>query len=192
MDDIENAYLCHSAQEPAHHCGLFPVADRPGCRRIGPCLHIKWHYQESPCAGVLHEWLAFPIAGAGAHVPLSARLRSVRTRNSADAHRTSTAERRTGRASQASPVLPASDVCFARNALPPVSLQRCPASRCHGSFNVTLCPASHKKQVFLPLFQVNLCPDSHQHQVSALARICVVQLKIVQLSRIPLWSLYTE
>ena len=36
----------------------------------------------------------------------------------------------------------------ARSALPPVSLQRCPASRCHGSFNVTLCPASHKKQFF--------------------------------------------
>ena len=118
MDDIENAYLCHSAQEPAHHCGLFPVADRPGCRRIGPCLHIKRHYQESPCAGVLHEWLAFPIAGAGAHVPLSARLRSVRTRISADVHRTSTAERRKGHASQASPVPPASDVCVAGSALP--------------------------------------------------------------------------
>ena len=95
-----------------------PVADRPGCRRIGPCLHIKRHYQESPYAGVLHEWFALPIAGAGAHVPLSARLRSVRTRNSADAHRTSTAERRTGRASQASP---ASDVCVAGSALPRVA-----------------------------------------------------------------------
>jgi len=52
---------------------------------------------------VLHEWFAFPIAGAEVHSPLSARLRSVRTRNSADAHRTSTAERRTVRASQASP-----------------------------------------------------------------------------------------
>ena len=116
--------FCAGACAP--HCGLFPVADRPGCRRIGPCLQIKRHYQESPCAGVLHEWFASPIAGAEAHVPLSARLRSVRTRNSADAHRTSTAERHKGRASQASSVPPASHVCVSGIALPPVSYSGVP------------------------------------------------------------------
>ena len=144
LDDIENAYLCHSAGACAPHCGLFPVADRPGCRRIGPCLHIKRHYQESPYAGVLHEWFALPIAGAGAHVPLSARLRSVRTRNSADVHRTSTAERRKGHASQASPVPPASDVCVAGSALPRVAEPACRPSEPNGSFVISLCRPSRK------------------------------------------------
>ena len=68
----------------------------------------------------------FPSLGAEAHVPLSARLWSVRTRNSADAHRTSTAERRKGRTSQASSVPPASDLCVAGSALPRVARARVP------------------------------------------------------------------
>jgi hypothetical protein len=117
---------------------------------------------------VLHEWFASPIAGAGAHVPLSARLRSVRTRNSADAHRTSTAERRTGRASQASPVPPASDVCVAGSALPRVARALCRAYRSDVSFGVSFCRAYRKKPSFLrkngSLYVALIC----QHQVSAL------------------------
>jgi hypothetical protein len=58
-----------------------PVADRPECRAIGPCLKIQHHCQEIPCAGAPRERIRVSCAMAAARGALSSGLRSVRPRN---------------------------------------------------------------------------------------------------------------
>jgi len=109
--------------------GLFPVADRPERRTIGHCLHIQHRCKDSPCEDARPEQIAVPIAAAAGTLAFLGLFAAVRTRKSTNASRSSTAERHMGRARQASPVPPASDVRVAGSDLPIVAPPVCSAAK---------------------------------------------------------------
>ena len=104
------------------HRGLFPLVARPGRRTLVPCLHIEHRCQANPLARAPLKRIAVRRRGRRLRCALSPGLRCVWPQKDTDKRRTSTAERRTGRAREASATGPASCARYvhgARWSLPP-------------------------------------------------------------------------